>query len=142
MTLFARRTLQRVLSENARFLTPKQSENACGLLNTPHDNYLATEWEQIILNAASKFGTVEHEPLLGKSKPDLLFRSNDRSFEFIADIAAPSDKGFDALNPADGSSMKNSPAAWEKPIGFMADSMFRSIRIARNSTVDQMNESV
>jgi hypothetical protein len=93
--------LQRVLNENASFMTPKQNLDICKLLNKPHDNYLATEWEQVVLNAASKFGAVRYEPELGSSKPDLLFASNDGSLEFLADVTAPSDQGFHDLNPAD-----------------------------------------
>ena len=102
MTLFARRALQRVLDENANsFLTPKQAVNIRQLLNKAHANYLAVEWEQVILNAASKFGDVQHEPRLGSSTPDLLFRSSHAPVEFLAEITAPSDQGFHDLNPVD-----------------------------------------
>jgi hypothetical protein len=101
MALFSRRTLQRILSENASFMTEKQNSNIRDLLNKPHENYLATEWEQVILNATSKFGAVQYEPQLGCSKPDLVFRSTDGSLEFIADVTAPSDQGFHDLNPVD-----------------------------------------
>jgi hypothetical protein len=89
------------LNENASFMRPKQNSDICKLLNKPHDNYLATEWEQVVLNAVSKFGEVRYEPELGDSKPDLFFRSKDGSLEFIADVTAPSDQGFHDLNPAD-----------------------------------------
>jgi hypothetical protein len=82
-------------------MTPKQNSDICKLLNKPHDNYLATEWEQVVLNAASKFGAVRYEPELGRSKPDLLLTSNDGSLEFLADVTAPSDQGFHDLNPVD-----------------------------------------
>ena len=101
MALFSRRTLDRVLNENAAFLTKQQCADACSLLNSAHDRYLATEWEQIVLNAASKLGTVQHEPQLGRSRPDVLFRSSNGECEFIADITTASDQGFDDLNPVD-----------------------------------------
>jgi hypothetical protein len=99
MALFSRRALHRLLNQNAAFVSKQQNSTACGLLNEPHENYVATEWEQVIVNAASKFGIVRYEPQLGESNPDLLFRSGDGSFEFIADVTAPSDKGFHDLNP-------------------------------------------
>jgi hypothetical protein len=102
MTLFARRTLQRILSENASFLTRKQVSGISKRLNNPTDeNYLSTEWEQAILNAASNFGLVQHEPKLGSSRPDLVFRSNTGGLEFVADVTTLSDQTFHKLNPVE-----------------------------------------
>jgi hypothetical protein len=102
MALFARRRLYRVLDENAAFLSTKQVETACGLLNSWRDEYLSTEWEQVILNAASKFGSVAHEPdRNGRRTPDLLFKAHDQSVEFVADIATASDKGINKDNPTE-----------------------------------------
>lgn len=99
MALFSRRVLQRILYENAAFLPAKELANICKLLNTVRDDYLATEWEQVILNAASKVGSIQYEPTLsGRRKPDLLLRSKP-SFEIIADITTASDKGLNRLNP-------------------------------------------
>src|ERR1700691_4181297 len=102
MALFARRRLQRILDENAAFLAPKQLVTACNLLNLVRDEYLSTEWEQVILNAASKIGAVRHEPALGGDcTPDLWFKTSDQSLEFIADVTAASDRGLNKLNPVD-----------------------------------------
>lgn len=102
MALFTRRHLQRVLNENAAFLSPKQLSTMCGLLNTVRDDYLATEWEQVIVNAASKVGVVRYEPrLAGNRTPDLQFQANEPSLQFIADVATASDKGLRKLNPVD-----------------------------------------
>ena len=102
MALFARRHLQRILNENAAFLAPKQLATVCKLLNSVRDEYLSTEWEQVILNAASKFGTVKHEPVLaGDRAPDLWFKAADESFEFVADVTTASDRGLHKLNPVD-----------------------------------------
>jgi hypothetical protein len=101
MPLFARRTLQRVLNENAVFIAPERIVEIAGLSNTARDDYLSIEWEQVIINCASKFGSVQHEPKLGGSKVDMLFGSNEHHFEFIADITVPSDEGFHKLNPVD-----------------------------------------
>lgn len=100
MALFARRHLQRVFNENAAFLSPKQLSTICGLLNTVRDDYLATEWEQVIVNAASKVGVVQYEPrLAGNRTPDLQFQANEPPLQFIADVATASDKGLRKLNP-------------------------------------------
>jgi len=90
------------LDENATFLAPKQLVTACNLLNLVRDEYLSTEWEQVILNAASKIGAVQHEPALGGDcTPDLWFKASDQSLEFIADVTAASDRGLNKLNPVD-----------------------------------------
>lgn len=101
MALFSRRTLQRIIDENSSFLSPKQIDAVCGRLNSLHDGYLAVEWEQALLNAASKSGSVSHERPMGKSKPDLIFRASDRPVRFIADITAVSDRGYENENPID-----------------------------------------
>ncbi|HXM64510.1 MAG TPA: hypothetical protein VN950_26855 [Terriglobales bacterium] len=102
MAIFTRRHLQQVLDENSEFLTPKQSEVICDLLNTPRDDYLSTEWEQVIINAASKLGIAQHEPSLGgTAKPDLFLQCNEPALEFVADIATVSDRGTRRRNPFD-----------------------------------------
>ncbi len=102
MALFARRHLQRVLNENAAFVSPKQLSALCDLLNTARDDYLATEWEQVIINAASKVGAVQYEPrLAGSRTPDLQFHANEPPLQFIADVTTASDRGLRKLNPVD-----------------------------------------
>jgi hypothetical protein len=100
VALFSRRALQRVLNENAAFLTPKQLLDACNSLNSIHDNYLAVEWEQVVLNAFSRVGVVKYEPTFeGTRKPDFEFRLPEQSLEFIADVTTVSDKGLERENP-------------------------------------------
>lgn len=100
MALFSRRVLQQILDENARLLSPKQLADICKLLNTVRDDYLATEWEQAVVNAASKVGTVTYEPSLqGTRRPDLRFESTVPPLEFVADVTTVSDKGLDRDNP-------------------------------------------
>lgn len=101
MALFARRTLQCLLNENSEFLTRDQALKVCGLLNSAHDNYLSTEWEQAVLNTAGKYGNVQHEIQLGRSKPDVFFKSHDGQLEFVADITTCSDESFHKLNPVE-----------------------------------------
>lgn len=100
MALFSRRILQRALDESESYLNHKQRENTCNLLNTVRPDYLAIEWEQIILNAASKIGRIQHEPAFGGlTKPDLLLEVP--GLRFIADVTAVSDRGFQKSNPTD-----------------------------------------
>src|SRR5579862_7285641 len=100
MALFPRRVLQRTLSENVTVLSPAQADSVCRQLNVAHDGYVALEWEQVLLNAASKAGGAKYEPPLGgKSRADLLLKIDDPPLEFVADITACSDRGLDELNP-------------------------------------------
>lgn len=101
MALFSRRTLQRILDENSTFLSRHQSLTICDILNKPGKGYLAKEWEQAILNAADKVGSVQHEGLVGKRRPDLIFNSANPSLEFIADVTAASDQGYEDSNPVE-----------------------------------------
>lgn len=113
MALFSRRTLQRLLNENASFLSRKQLKEHVNKLNRNDLAWnrgqvpsLDTEWEVALLNAFSKVGKVRHEPDLGgRRKPDLHFVSEKDTGQygqyFAADITAISDKGFDSHNPFD-----------------------------------------
>lgn len=108
MAICSRRTLQRLINENPRFLLKRQIRNHVDKLN---DNdlaaskgqatTLATEWEIILLNAFSKIGKVEHERNFGgNTVPDLHFISDaNPNHCFAADITAVSDRGFEGHNP-------------------------------------------
>lgn len=97
MAIFSRRTLQRLINENAEFLRPKQTKNHVDKLNKFD---LAAEWEVVLLNAFSKFGKVEHEKPFNEKKPDIYFISKENvSHEFLADIVTVSDKDIERLNP-------------------------------------------
>lgn len=99
MAIFSRRTLQRLIYENATLISKKQLRAHVDSLNRADEYSLGTEWEIVLLNVLSKLGTVAHEPRMG-SRPDLHFVSNvDRSQEFIADIATVSDRGVDDRFP-------------------------------------------
>lgn len=110
MAICSRRTLQRLINENAKFLSRRQIRNHVDKLNDNdeaaskgQEPSLATEWEIILLNAFSKVGTVDYErDFGGRRYPDLHFVSRaDPSQCFAADITAVSDKGFKGLNPFD-----------------------------------------
>ena len=98
MAIFSRRTLQRLIDENAAFLKPSQSRDHVTKLNAANERSLDTEWEVILLNMFSKVGSVTHEPqLMGTtSKPDIYFKS--AHFSFIADVKAVSDEGINEQN--------------------------------------------
>lgn len=109
MALFSRRILQRLLNENACFLSRKQIKSHVNRLNLNDLAWskgqvpsLDTEWEVALLNAFSKVGKVQHEPAFGRRPIDLYFVSvKDPSQHFAADITAISDKGFDGQNPVE-----------------------------------------
>lgn len=89
-----------MLDENARWLRPAQARRHTSSLNDPNADIIATEWEIAVLNSLNKFGTVEHEPPIARTPPDILFRPaivGDSGF--VADITAVSDKGLHAKNP-------------------------------------------
>src|SRR5258708_37828827 len=94
MPIFARRTLQRMISENDAFLTKAQTEKHVSYLNKADEFSIAYEWEVVVLNALSKIGCVSHEEQFGSKLPDIHFKSRSTpSDTFIADITAVSDEG-------------------------------------------------
>jgi hypothetical protein len=102
MAIFSRRTIQRLINENAEFLTKKQLKEHVRRLNRCDENFLDTEWEIVLLNAFSKLGKVIHEPKLKGTNPDIYFTSpTNPNQSFIADIATLSDKGFRKSYPAE-----------------------------------------
>jgi len=101
MAIFPRRVVQRILNENAAFLSREQMENHVFRLNGGDRDPLAAEWEVVVLNAFSKRGVVKHEEKSeGSSKVDLSFYLNESNVvEFIAEIRAVSDDGLHKENP-------------------------------------------
>lgn len=96
MAIFPRRTLQRLIYENASFLTRSQLRKHVNGLN---DGDINVEWEVVILNIFSKLGTVVHERDLKGKKPDLLFLSENPSLNFLSDIKTVCDDGIETKNP-------------------------------------------
>ncbi|WP_375772368.1 hypothetical protein NR798_16270 [Archangium gephyra] len=103
MALFSRRSLQRILNQNAAFVSEEQAQAQVRALNAANEQSLDFEWEVAILNAFSKLGTVRHEPDLGGPRRiDLWFaRQNASHPSFIADIATVSEVGRKDANPVD-----------------------------------------
>ncbi len=104
MANFSRRTIQRLINENSKFLSTNQTKkhintlnlkgrylkllNEGGHVNELVETYLNTEWEIVLLNVFDKFGDVIHEKEFkkGGSKPDILFTSSKHNFKFLGDI--------------------------------------------------------
>ena len=104
MAIFARRTLQRLIDENDKFLLKRQTKKHVSELNRMDERLsIAFEWEVVLLNAFSKIGKVTHEKNFGGMKnADLYFESHDNPDQnFIADITTISDEGLDKKNPVD-----------------------------------------
>ena len=96
MAIFSRRTIQRLINENAAFLTRKQLRSHVDRLN---DGNLAAEWEVVLLNVFRKLGNVAHEQDFKGKKPDLHFTSDNHALDFLADIKTVSDEGIELKNP-------------------------------------------
>jgi len=105
--LFSRRAIQRMLDENASWMTPGQLLEQVRSLNNPDEvTPLAWVWEVAVLNALSKFVQIVYEPELGSrpnpklgSRPDIVFQVDGETV--IADITAISDKCRHHDNPVD-----------------------------------------
>jgi hypothetical protein len=101
MALFTRRVIQKCLDENSEFISTGNLRDWVQRLNRVSNDYVATEWEVVLLWAFAKFGKVRHEPPLGRRPVDLIFESYDGKLQFAADIAAISDQPLHDRNPID-----------------------------------------
>jgi hypothetical protein len=101
MALFARRVIDRYLEENQELVSEERLRDWVRRLNTVSDDYVATEWELILLNAFAKHGKVQHEPKTYAAPIDLLFQSSDGGLYFAADIAAIFEWEMHRRNPVD-----------------------------------------
>lgn len=92
--------MQRILYENANFLSKKQLEDHVILLNNQNnqESPLAAEWEIVCLNAFNKVEAIIHEPEMGK-RPDVLIPDTGSGEPFIVEIRSISDKGYEKENP-------------------------------------------
>src|SRR6266852_3284979 len=101
MTIFARRSIQRVLNTLAGTLSAHQLETLVGKLNANNPQSLASEWELLVLFGLMHWGRVSHEaPLGGPSKADIFLQlEDDPTVQFAADITCVSDRGLEDANP-------------------------------------------
>jgi hypothetical protein len=89
------------LDEVAPFVSAQGLGDWIQRLNKVSDDYVAVEWEVVLLRAFAKFGKIMHEPPLGGRPIDLVFESFDGKVKFGADIAAISDDTLHERNPVD-----------------------------------------
>jgi len=101
MALFTRRVVQACLDQSAEFVSTERLWDWAQRLKKVSNDYVATEWEVVLLRAFAKFGKVRHEPRLGRRPIDLVFESSDGKLQFAADIAAISDQSLHERNPID-----------------------------------------
>ncbi len=100
MSIFGRRVLQRLINENAQFMSNAQIARHVRLLNLNDRRGASTEWEVVLLNSFSKLARVQYEPALGgSSRPDLLVSPHGAIEPFVAEITSVSDAGYDNDNP-------------------------------------------
>jgi hypothetical protein len=117
-----------MLTENAQFLTKEQLDQHVSRLNGKGFQTLDAEWEVAVLNAFSKLGKIEHEPVLeGTAKLDLLF-THDTGSSFLSDVVSVSDDGFEEKKAA----VKTLYAEMQKRLE-AAGLMHRSWRVAVGS---------
>lgn len=100
MSIFARRILQRMINENAQFMTASQTNRHVRLLNLKDGRPAGAEWEIVLLNSLSKIGRVQYESDLGgRSRPDLLVWGSGGIEPFVVEITSVSDRGYERENP-------------------------------------------
>jgi len=96
MAIYSRRTLLRVVNENAKFIGLDLTNKHLANLDRGD---LGTEWEVIFINAFSKLGVVEHHKLFNNTTPDIYYIPTDGSARFIADVRTVSFKEAHEQNP-------------------------------------------
>ena len=101
MALFARRVIQRCLNADASFVAPAKLRDWVRRLNKVSKDYVATEWEVVLVSVFSQLGRVQYEPSLGPRPIDLVFEAPGGGLKFGADIAAISDQILHERNPID-----------------------------------------
>ncbi len=100
MAILSRRTLQRLINENAKFVKKSDTKKQLKCLNLDLEKdinisinqYLENEWEIIILNSLSKFGTLKYEEEIEGKKLDVLFEPFNNKFKVIGDITCVTGK--------------------------------------------------
>ena len=99
MSIFGRRILQRLINENSRFMSERQTQRHVALLNFNDARSAPAEWEIVLLNSFSRLGEVQYEADLGgKSIPDLLV-SRSGTEPLVVEITSVSDAGYEDANP-------------------------------------------
>jgi hypothetical protein len=103
LAIFSRRSLQRMLSANAEWLSSKDAADQRNALNNLTPAKLGDEWEAAVLYGLSRLGSVQHHDKLKGPRPvDIRFSAGQEPDTlFIADVTAVSDRGLADQNPVD-----------------------------------------
>ncbi len=101
MAIVARRVLQRLIRENAAFMSRDQRERHAAALDRAGRDSLSAEWEVLVLNGLAKLLNVRHELSVGERKPDVLASVGPMHApeQFVADIATAYEVGYHERNP-------------------------------------------
>jgi hypothetical protein len=96
MAMFSRRRLWRALINRAH---DQKLKDWVSRLNSESEDYVANEWELILLDVFSQFGSVEYEAER-YGRPDILFQCASPDISFVADVATVSDRSLHKKNPS------------------------------------------
>jgi hypothetical protein len=96
MAMFSRRRLWRALNNQAYH---NKLKDWVSRLNAESEDYVANEWELILLDVFAEFGRVEYEPERF-GRPDIVFRCAVSGLSLVADITTLSDRSFHKKNPS------------------------------------------
>jgi hypothetical protein len=101
VAIFARRSLQRMLSSIAEQQRDLPLRKIVDGLNRPTFEALGFEWELVIIHILLATGSVRNEANLGgTSRPDIFYEARGGDgLRFVADVATPSDAARDRENP-------------------------------------------
>ena len=101
MALFTRRVLQQCLNEANSYASQRKIRDWVKKLNsTSERNYIATEWEIVLLHTHSKIGNLTHPEETPKHATlDAIFDCTEHNLAFGADIVAISDRGARENHP-------------------------------------------
>lgn len=102
MPFFARRTLQRLLTECLPILPAARVSALANAFNSDHKSSLAAQWELVLISALRSLGRLEYEPDTGGGrKLDLVLHSSLNAVPVGLEITAVSDDHNRMLHPFD-----------------------------------------
>jgi len=97
--IFTRRVIQRSIDASVSYAPTSARRTWVKKLNSSSSaDYVAVEWELVVLDVLARLGRLQHEPKIGgASLLDAVFES--KTLEFAADITTVSDRGIYEKNP-------------------------------------------
>lgn len=96
MAMFSRRRLWRALINRAH---DHKLKDWVSRLNSKNEDYVANEWELILLDVFAELGRVEYEPERF-GRPDIVFECAVSGLSFVAEITTLSDRSLHKKNPS------------------------------------------